>query len=328
VSERESARVSTWKRPARVVAELARSAAHALYATFFVTAACTPKPEHRRDVSTPPCAVPDASSPPLVPMEAEDVPVLRRDVTIAHDGIARSMRDDVVLGVLDELDAAFVCRIDLFSHLKAGDEVTVWTQGGHLVAAEVRLHGRKPLRAILYDGALAPRGFYDEHGKSLRSALRSRPVHLARITSHFGERFDAFTGERAFHHGIDYGVPVGTPVLAVGDGRVKEAGSSRASGNYIKLAHRDGYESLYLHLSRLNVKSGDIVHMNDVVGLSGNTGRSTGPHLHYELHLAGIPLDPLATMPASTVALGPRALRDHVAFFNQLEAIDDRRADQ
>ena len=123
-----------------------------------------------------------------------------------------------------------------------------------------------------------------------------------------------------------YGVPVGTPVLAVGDGRVKEAGSSRASGNYIKLAHRDGYESLYLHLSRLNVKSGDIVHMNDVVGLSGNTGRSTGPHLHYELHLAGIPLDPLATMPASTIALGPRALRDHVAFFKQLEAIDDRRA--
>ena len=305
------------------IADLTRSAARVLSTTFVALAACMPRSEHKREPSVPPCAAPEpTSSPP--PSLLRDEAIIRRQVTISSAGVAASFRDDVVLAAVDDLDAVFVCRLDLFSHLKAGDKVTLWMRSGQLIAAEVRLRGHKPIIAALYDGPLAPGGFYDEHGKSLRSALRSRPVHLARITSRFGERFDAFTGERSFHHGIDYGVPVGTPVLAVGDGRVKATGSAPGSGNNIVIAHADGYESLYLHLSRIDVRRGDIVHMSDVIGASGNTGRSTGPHLHYELHLAGLPLDPLATLPASTIALGPRAAKAHAAFIKQLEAIHDR----
>jgi murein DD-endopeptidase MepM/ murein hydrolase activator NlpD len=196
-----------------------------------------------------------------------------------------------------------------------------------LVAAALPL-GARSLVVASYDGVLAPHGFYDAAGRSMQSNLRARPVHLRRITSRFGERFDG-NGGREVHHGIDYGVPVGTPVLAVGNGRVSKMSSSRSSGNFIELTHAGGYASLYLHLlgfgEQLHV--GRVVAQGDVIAFSGNTGHSTGPHLHYELHLDGTALDPLATLAPPSTTLGPMARREHLAFLNQLEAMHDRRTD-
>jgi murein DD-endopeptidase MepM/ murein hydrolase activator NlpD len=89
------------------------------------------------------------------------------------------------------------------------------------------------------------------------------------------------------------------------------------------LEHEAGFESLYLHLSEVepDVVVGAMVEGGQVIAKSGNTGRSTGPHLHYELHLDGTALDPLALLPPPTTALGPLAEREHRAFINQLEAI-------
>ena len=243
--------------------------------------------------------------------------VVRRDITVSRDGLRASLDD----ALIEQLDRAFIRRLDLYAHVRGGDAITLWLRDRELVAAQLRL-GDEVLLAALYEGALAPRGFYDADGHSTDSALRSRPIDLGRITSRFGQRFDVFTGAAGFHRGVDYGVPIGTPVVAVGAGRVKAVGHSERAGNFIKLAHAAGYESAYLHLDRVHVKAGDVVAANDVIALSGNTGRSTGPHLHYELRLAGIALDPLASMPPSSVALGPIARRQHLAFIKNLQQME------
>jgi murein DD-endopeptidase MepM/ murein hydrolase activator NlpD len=251
------------------------------------------------------------------------VPIERHDVVVDDRGVAASFASaGINAGIVDQLDEAFATRVDLLAYLVDGAAVTAWTRGGVLVAAEVPL-GANRLLAAVYDGALAPLGFYDVRGLSLVGPLRVRPVRLARVTSKYGQRFDPLNGTAAKHHGVDYAVPVGTPVLAAGRGRVKAVGESKSAGRFIKLLHEGGYESWYLHLSRIadGVAAGATVDAGDVIADSGNTGRSTGPHVHYELHLAGLPLDPLKTMPIPEVALGPLALREHRAFIKQLEAM-------
>jgi murein DD-endopeptidase MepM/ murein hydrolase activator NlpD len=118
------------------------------------------------------------------------------------------------------------------------------------------------------------------------------PVHGI-ITSPFGYRPDPFTGVRFFHAGIDIGVDLGTQVRAAMDGRVADAGYNPTFGNYVILGHADGIQSLYAHLSSYSVRIGEKVAQGTPIGLSGSTGYSTGPHLHFGLYLHGNPVNPL-----------------------------------
>jgi murein DD-endopeptidase MepM/ murein hydrolase activator NlpD len=115
----------------------------------------------------------------------------------------------------------------------------------------------------------------------------------ARLTSGYGYRTDPFTGKRAFHGGIDLAVPENTEVVSCGIGRIEKAGYNRTNGNYIIIDHGNNYKSYYGHLSRVNVKKGDEVVKGQVIGLSGNTGMSTGPHLHFQITFDGKTIDPL-----------------------------------
>ena len=254
----------------------------------------------------------------------------RRDLVVLKDGVRDAFaRAELKEEILDALDEAFLERIDLYAVLAEGTGLSLWLSDGQLVAARITTPGRSQF-AALYAGPGAPTGFYDESGRSLKGPLRSRPVALGRVTSRFGERFDPILGAASSHHGVDYAVPVKTPVFAAGRGRVKERGFSASAGSYLKLAHEGGYESWYLHLSAFAKKTepGALVEIGQQIGLSGNTGRTTGPHVHYELHLAGLPLDPQRTMPIPNTALGPLALVEHRAFLRKLEAIrgcDDAR---
>lgn len=254
-------------------------------------------------------------------------PIERHDIVIGDSGVEHALADaGLDAGLADALDAAFVPRVDLFAHARAGRALSAWTRDGALVAAKLALASGEYVVAARYNGPLAPAGFYDADGRSMRGRLLARPVALRRITSRFGQRFDAFSGAPATHRGVDYGVPVGTEVIAVGRGVVRAIGASARAGNFIKLAHAGGYESFYLHLDTVErgLRVGDVVQQGERIGWSGNTGRSTGPHLHYELHLAGIPIDPLATLSMPEVVLGPMARREHLAFLRTLEATDDR----
>ncbi|MCC7069899.1 MAG: M23 family metallopeptidase [Deltaproteobacteria bacterium] len=260
------------------------------------------------------------------PAAGDLVPVLARarrvELIVGSDGLERSLaRVALPRDVIDQLDAAFLGRLDLFAHAGPGTALTLWTVDGVLVAARVAPPRDAPIMAARYQGVLAPPGFYDQDGRALRGQLLARPVALGRITSRFGDRFDALAGHAARHHGVDYGVPVGTPVVAVARGRVKAVGEGARAGKFVKLVHANGYHSSYLHLSVLapGVKAGALVEQGQVIAVSGNTGRSTGPHLHYELRVAGLPVDPHATLPPPAAALGPRARREHLAHIRSLE---------
>jgi len=125
------------------------------------------------------------------------------------------------------------------------------------------------------------------------SFLSGRPISRGWISSPFGRRIDPFTGKLAWHHGIDFATgKTGVEVKAVASGVVTFSGEKQGYGNMVKINHGNGYETLYAHDEKLLVKPGDIVKKGQVIALSGNSGRSTGPHVHFEVHKNGRVVDP------------------------------------
>ena len=129
------------------------------------------------------------------------------------------------------------------------------------------------------------------------------------ITSPGGLRINPVTGRREFHDGIDIAAPVGTPVVAPKDGTVIATGNSPTFGIFLRLRHADGYISFYAHLHRLAVAAGDDVLQGEKLAYSGNTGRSTGPHLHFGLFRDGQYVDPInyVDLPVSASLIAPLA---------------------
>jgi len=123
------------------------------------------------------------------------------------------------------------------------------------------------------------------------------PLPKIRITSGFGVRANPFTGHATFHAGIDLGAPQGTEVYAARDGRVTAAGTDPILGNYVKLDHGDGYQTVYGHLSRIDISLHQEVSSGTILGRVGSTGQSTGPHLHFEIRRQGHPEDPVPLLP-------------------------------
>jgi murein DD-endopeptidase MepM/ murein hydrolase activator NlpD len=137
---------------------------------------------------------------------------------------------------------------------------------------------------------------------SLRSAVTriplSAPLRDASMSSNFGSRTDPFLGSAAFHAGIDYRSPSGRRVVATAAGRVIAAGRAGGYGNMVEIDHGKGLTTRYAHLSRIDVSVGDTVAAGDLVGRVGSTGRSTGPHLHYETRVGGTAVNPLRYLEA------------------------------
>ena len=141
-----------------------------------------------------------------------------------------------------------------------------------------------------FSGALAPMA-------ATRVAIPSRmPVEGVRLTSDFGMRTHPVLGGRRGHKGVDLAGPVGTPVIATADGVVSKAEWFSSYGLYISLEHGAEIQTRYGHMSRLNVYSGQRIRKGDVIGYIGSTGRSTGPHLHYEVRIAGVAVNPVPYM--------------------------------
>ena len=119
------------------------------------------------------------------------------------------------------------------------------------------------------------------------------PVKNARISSGYGKRVHPITGKAKFHRGQDFAVNRGTPIYAPADGAVEVTrASNKGSGNFLRILHTYGFSSSYSHMSKFSVKRGDFVKKGDLIGYSGNTGLSSGPHLHYEVRFVGRSLDP------------------------------------
>ena len=132
--------------------------------------------------------------------------------------------------------------------------------------------------------------------QKLTSIPAIQPVsnkELTRITSGFGMRIHPIYGIAKMHNGLDFTAPQGTPIYATGDGLVIAAGASTGTGNHVIINHGYGYESEYMHMVRIKVREGVRVKRGQIIGWVGNTGASTGPHCHYEVHINGRPVDPV-----------------------------------
>ncbi len=133
-------------------------------------------------------------------------------------------------------------------------------------------------------------------GRQLSAEIRpsGRPVMAGYISSVFGERMDPFNGEEAFHKGLDFASEAGTDVLAVAQGVVTWAGPREGYGVLVEVNHGNGYVTRYAHNSRVSVAPGDTVERGQAIAVVGSTGRSTGPHVHFEVLKDGRPVDPQA----------------------------------
>jgi murein DD-endopeptidase MepM/ murein hydrolase activator NlpD len=159
---------------------------------------------------------------------------------------------------------------------------------GKILAAEYD-NGGKKYRAFLFHDDQDHAAYYGADGKSLQKAFLRSPLKFAApVTSHFSTaRFHPILKVYRPHLGTDYGAPVGTPVQTIGSGRVEFAGPKGGDGNMIKIAHSQGYQTMYLHLSKIFVHQGDHVEIGKTIGLVGMTGLATGPHLDFRISQKG-----------------------------------------
>tara|TARA_B100000941_G_scaffold288787_1_gene266400 strand:- start:261 stop:1559 length:1299 start_codon:yes stop_codon:yes gene_type:complete len=127
--------------------------------------------------------------------------------------------------------------------------------------------------------------YFDENGKSIRKTLMKTPINGARLSSSYGKRKHPILGYTKMHTGTDFAAPMGTPIMASGDGKVTKAGWCGGGGNCVKIKHNSTYQTVYAHMSKFgrDIKKGARVKQGQIIGYVGSTGLSTGPHLHYEV---------------------------------------------
>ncbi|GIR65548.1 MAG: hypothetical protein CM15mP70_06550 [Pelagibacteraceae bacterium] len=136
--------------------------------------------------------------------------------------------------------------------------------------------------------------YFDENGKGMTKSLMKTPINGARLSSNYGMRKHPILGYNKMHKGVDFAAPTGTPIFAAGNGVVEFAGKNGSYGNYIRIRHDSTYKTAYAHLNgfKKGVYGGVRVKQGDVIGFVGSTGRSTGPHLHYEIIVNGKQVNP------------------------------------
>jgi murein DD-endopeptidase MepM/ murein hydrolase activator NlpD len=201
-----------------------------------------------------------------------------------------------------ELAGIFGGVIDFVLDPRTGDTIHVLYEelmldgarfdDGPILAASFTNRG-ETFEAYRYTDVEGDTSYYNQKGVSMRKAFLLAPLDFTRVSSNFNpNRLHPIYKTQRPHRGTDYAAPRGTPVYAAGDGRVIEAGYTRANGNYAFIQHGEQFETHYLHLHRLKVKKGARVTQGDVIGTVGSTGAATGPHLHYEFLVNGVHRNP------------------------------------
>ena len=160
-------------------------------------------------------------------------------------------------------------------------------QTGEILFANLKLSGQD--NSLYYFDKKNVQGHYNKNGKSVQKALMKTPINGARLSSSFGMRKHPIDGFNKMHRGTDFAAPKGTPIMASGNGIVKKAGWCGGGGNCVKIKHNSTYETVYAHMSKFarGIKKGVRVKQGQTIGYVGSTGKSTGPHLHYEVIVNG-----------------------------------------
>ena len=154
---------------------------------------------------------------------------------------------------------------------------------GNIIFADLKLSGAN--NSLYYFDKKGSEGHYDENGKSVEKALMKTPINGARLSSAFGMRKHPIDGYNKMHRGTDFAAPMGTPIMASGSGVITRARWCGGGGNCIKIKHNSTYETIYAHMKSFasGIKEGRRIKQGQIIGYVGSTGKSTGPHLHYEV---------------------------------------------
>lgn len=239
-----------------------------------------------------------------------DTAALTTEPRLASGTITTSLfaaADDAQLpdGVTSQLAEIFGSDIDFRRELRKGDHFVVqyealtadgepvpWGGSGRVLAA--RFVNKDDIHeAFWFEAPGQKGGYFGADGQSKNRLFLASPLAFSRVTSGFAMRFHPIQKTWKAHLGVDYGAPTGTAVRAVGDGTVAFAGWQNGYGNVIHLQHAGNRETVYAHLSRINVRTGQKVSQSDLIGAVGSTGWATGPHLHFEVKVGGQQTDPI-----------------------------------
>lgn len=229
-----------------------------------------------------------------------------------------------------QLSDIFAWDIDFATDIRNGDTFKIVVEGlyldgrfkkyGDILAAEFVNDGKSYFAyRFEYNGKA---DYYDEDGKSLRRAFLKAPLSFRRISSTFSaRRFHPVLKIYRPHHGIDYAAPEGTPVSAIGDGRIIFAGRKGQYGNLVIIKHLNGYKTYYGHLARFakGIKKGTRIEQGQIIGFVGSTGLATGPHLHYEVRVNNRPVNPDTVKPLRGDAISGDLIAEFRGFKSQMD---------
>ncbi len=253
--------------------------------------------------------------------ELKNTPVERRRIAvrakIKNSLYGAGAREGVPRSIMASLIRAYSHQIDFQRDIRPGDEFEILYDQptarngnavgqGVIIYAALHTGGRTfPIYRVTFgDGAV---DYFNEKGHSVKRSLLRTPLANPRITSPFGRRRHPLLGYTKMHKGVDFGARRGTPIFAAGTGRVTKAKWNGGYGKYIKIRHNSRTYTAYAHMKKFakGIRAGARVKQGDVIGFVGNTGRSTGPHLHYEVIIDGRPRNPMKiSMPTGRVLKG------------------------
>lgn len=215
------------------------------------------------------------------------------------------MRADIPAGILADVYDLLAFEMDFERDVRAGQKFSVVYEenyhdskkidnGSVIMVSFDALRGNvKMYRFRKSDNTI---GYYDPNGNGAIKSLKRTPINNAKVTSSFStRRKHPVLGFTRAHKGVDFRAPTGTPIPSAGAGRVVARGYNRGHGNFIKIRHNGSFETLYAHMSKFakNVNVGTVVKQGQIIGYSGSTGLSTGPHLHYEIIKDGKHVNPM-----------------------------------
>ena len=218
------------------------------------------------------------------------------DGKISNNLYSSAVKAKMEPNIIIEFARIFGFEVDFQRDIRKGDEFVVMyeryvddtnkiIQTGKILYAYLNVNNQK-IKLYRFESK-NDFDFYDEEGKSIRKALMKTPINGARLSSPFGLRKHPILGFTKHHNGTDFAAPTGTPIMASGNGTVIKAGWCGNGGNCVRIRHNSSYTTGYGHLSKFATKTGRRVRQGQIIGYVGNTGMSTGPHLHYTVSYDG-----------------------------------------
>ena len=243
-------------------------------------------------------------------VEDQDVPNAALDEFIRVLGFSVDFQREVRSG--DQFELLYEREIDQLT----GEDLNT----GTLHYAGLRLSG-DTMSFFRFENSDGIVGWYDRDGQSAVRTLMRTPIAGARMSSKYGMRRHPVTGYNAMHRGVDFAAPKGTPIIAAGSGVVQKSGWFGNYGRYVRIRHTGRYATAYAHMTRIadGVTAGARVRQGQIIGYVGSTGRSTGPHLHYEVLVNNKQVNPLTVKLPSGEGLESDELEDFATIVDSIE---------